>query len=140
MQLQLITLNGITFEEDIHSAILPTLSGEITVLGHHQPLMSALKTGVITIRRSAKDPDNKLEQYATYGGVVEIANSKVRILVDEADHGDEINLQEAEAARAEAERLKSNAKNQQELHQAQMVLDRQAVRLHVAKLRHRNRR
>lgn len=140
MQLQLITLDGVTYDETAHSVILPTLSGEITVMAHHEPLMSALKPGVITIRHNADDPDYKLEQYATFGGVVEIAHNKVRVLVDEADLGDEINVQEANAAREEAERLKAAAGTPQELSQAQTQISRQAVRIKVAEIRRRSRR
>lgn len=140
MQLQLITLAGVTYDETAHSVVLPTLSGEITVMAHHEPLMSALKPGVITIRRNAGDPEHKLEQYATYGGVVEIAHNTVRVLVDEADLGDEINAQEAEAARSEAERLKAAAGTPQELSQAQTQIARQSVRIKVAEIRRRSRR
>lgn len=140
MQLQLITLAGVTYDETAHSVVLPTLSGEITVMAHHEPLMSALKPGVITIRRNAGDPEHKLEQYATYGGVVEIAHNTVRVLVDEADLGDEINAQEAEAARNEAERLKAAAGTPQELSQAQTQIARQSVRIKVAEIRRRSRR
>lgn len=140
MQLQLITLNGVTYDEIAHAVILPTLAGEITVMAHHEPLMSALKPGVITIRRKADDPDYHLEQYATYGGVVEIANNRVRVLVDEADLGDEINEKEAVAAQEEAKRLRAAAGTPQELAHAQTLLDRHAVRLKVAELRRRARR
>ncbi|MDB5166263.1 MAG: atpC [Candidatus Saccharibacteria bacterium] len=138
--MQLITLNGMAYDDAAHAVILPTMAGEITVLGHHEPLMSALKPGVITIRRDANDADSKLQQYATYGGVVEIAHDTVRVLVDEADYGDEINEQEAIAARQEAERLKASAKNQQEMEHAQSMMDRHAVRVRVAEIRRSNRR
>jgi len=140
MKLQLITLQGVNYDEEAYSVSLPTMEGEITVLGHHEPLLSALKPGVIAIRRNKDDIDAKLEQYATYGGVVEIGDNQVRVLVDEADYGDEINEQEATAAREEAERLKASASNQKELADAQAVIDRQAVRVRVAEIRRRHRR
>src|SRR5690242_4943694 len=98
MKLELVTLDGVKFSADAYSVVLPTASGQITVLSNHEPLMTVLVPGVIAIRRAAKDPDYHLEHYATYGGVTEITSDGVRILVDEATHGDEIN--EAEARRA----------------------------------------
>lgn len=139
MKLQLITLQGLQIDEDVYSVTLPTMAGEIGVLGHHEPLLSALKPGVVTIRRQAGDPDYHLEHYATYGGVVEVADNQVRILVDEADLGDEINEHEASAAREEAERLKATATTQHELAHAQSLIDRYAVRVKVSQLRHRAR-
>lgn len=138
MHLQLVALDGVKFEEDAYSITLPTLSGEITVYKDHMPLLTALQPGVITIRREQMDPDYKFEHYATFGGVADISHMGVRVLVDEATHGDEINFAEAEKAKAEAERHLANAKTQLELEQAQALVDRHAVRLNVAALRRRH--
>jgi len=140
MKFQLITLNGFTFNDDAYSVVLPTADGEITVLGQHEPLMSALKSGVITIRKNASDTENRLDHYATYGGVLEVTKEAVRVLVDEADSSDDINEQEAKRAHEEAQKLVANAKNQVDLEHAQAVVDRHAVRLQVAELRRRHTR
>ncbi len=140
MKLELVTLDGVKFSADAYSIILPTAAGEITVLPGHEPLMSLLVPGVITIRRTAKDPDYHLEHYATYGGVLEVTKDGVRILVDEAAHGDEINEAEAKKAHDVAVALRQGAKNQIELDKAQTLVDRSAVRLQVAGLRRRHNR
>ncbi len=139
MNFELVTLDGVKFKATAYSAILPTASGEITVLPGHEPLLSQLVPGVITIRRNKSDPDYHLEHFATYGGVLEISHQGVRVLVDEAAHGEEINLAEAQKAHDEAVRLRKEAKTQVELDQAQALVDRHAVRLHVADLRRRHR-
>ncbi len=138
MKLQLITLSGIKYDQEAYSVVLPTASGQITVLNNHEPLMSVLVPGVITIKKEARDTEDKLDHYATYGGVVEITREGPRVLVDEADLGDEINQAETEKARAEAEKLLSTAKSRVELEHAQALVDRQAVRLQVASLRRRS--
>lgn len=140
MQLQLITLDGVKYKADAYSVILPTSDGQITILADHEPLMSVLVPGIITVRRNREDPDYHLDHYATYGGVVEVTSEGINILVDEADHGDEINEAEAEKARANAAELLKAAKNQVELDKAQAIMDRQAVRLQVAQLRRRHAR
>jgi F-type H+-transporting ATPase subunit epsilon len=140
MKLQLVALDGVKFEEDAYSITLPSLAGEITVYKDHMPLMTALQPGMITIRRHQGDPDYKHDHYASFGGVADINGDRVRILVDEATHGDEINFAEAEKAKAEAERRLANAKNQVELDQAQALIDRYAVRLNVATLRRSHQR
>lgn len=140
MRLQLITLSGVKYDEDAYSVVLPTADGQITVLSDHEPLMSALVTGVISIRKNAADYDEKIENYATYGGVVEVTNAGARVLVDEADLGEDINQAEAEKAHAEAQKLLTGAKTQVELEHAQALVDRHAVRLHVADLRRRHKR
>lgn len=140
MNFQLVTLDGVKFKEDAYSITLPTASGEITVFPDHEPLISVLKPGVVTVRRAKNDPDQLLEHFATYGGVLEVTGQGVTVLVDEADADDEINEKEAEKAREAAEAMLKNAKNQVELEQAQGLVDRQAVRLQVANLRRRSRR
>ena len=139
MQLELVTLNGVKLREDVYSVTLPTADGIITVFPDHEPLMSVLVPGVVTIRRAKNDPDQLLEHFATFGGVLEIGPGVVRVLVDEADSDADINDQEVEKAHQEALRLRKDAKNQVELEHAQSLVDRQAVRLKVADLRRRHR-
>lgn len=140
MNLQLVTLDGVKYKEDTYSITLPTASGEITVFPDHEPLISVLKPGVVTIRKAKNDPDQLLEYFATYGGVLEVTTEGVTVLVDEADADDDINEKEAEKAREAAEVMLKNATNQVELEHAQSLVDRQAVRLQVASIRRRHRR
>lgn len=140
MNFELITLDGVKFKAQAYSAILPTASGQITVLPGHEPLLSQLVPGIITIRRNKSDADHHLEHYATYGGVLEISKSGVRVLVDEASHGDEINEAEAKKAHEAALTLRKDAKDQVELDKAQSLVDRHAVRLQVADLKRRHTR
>ena len=140
MQLQLVTLDGVKYSEDAYSIVLPTLAGQITVLPGHEPLLTALTAGVVTIRRKSTDDDNHVEHFATYGGLAEISRETVKVLVDEATHGDEINAAEAQKAHDEAQKLVAAAKNQVDLEHAQALVDRHAVRLHVAGLRRRHKR
>ncbi|HUC89983.1 MAG TPA: ATP synthase F1 subunit epsilon [Patescibacteria group bacterium] len=140
MDFELITLDGVKFKEKVYSAILPTASGEITALPDHEPLLSQLVPGVIIVRRNKNDADYHMEHYATYGGVVEISSKGVRVLVDEATHGDEVNLAEAQKAHDAALALRKTAKTQVELDHAESLIDRQVVRLKVAELRRRHHR
>jgi F-type H+-transporting ATPase subunit epsilon len=140
MNFELVTLDGVKFQAQVYSVVLPTAAGQITVLPGHEPLLSLLKTGVIAIRHTRGDADRLLEQYATYGGVAEISKEGVRVLVDEATHGDEVNEAEAKKAHDAAVAMRDAAKTQVELAHAQSLVDRQAVRLEVADLKRRHRR
>ncbi len=139
MELELVALDGVKFSAQAYSIMLPSAAGEITVLPGHEPLLSLLKPGIVVIRKNKTDADYHLEHFATYGGVAEITKDKVRILVNEATQGDEINEAEAQKAHDKAVELRKAAKNQVELDQAQALVDRQAVRLQVAGLRRRHR-
>lgn len=138
IHLQLVTLTGTKFDDDVYEVILPTMDGEIGVLPGHMPLISVATNGVISVRRQATDPDSAREYFAANGGVIEVAGNNLRVLVDEADHANEINEAEAEAAHQRALQLKAEAKDEVSLEHAQAVIDRSAVRLQVAQLRRRH--
>jgi F-type H+-transporting ATPase subunit epsilon len=138
IRFQLVALSGTKFDDDVYEVVLPTLDGEIGVLQDHMPLVSVATTGAIAVRRDARDSDSQLEYFATNGGVIEVSGNVLRVLVDEADNADEINISEAEAAHDRALKMKAEAKDQVSLEHAQSLVDRQAVRLQVAGLRRRH--
>jgi F-type H+-transporting ATPase subunit epsilon len=140
LNFQLVSLDGTKFSEEVFEVQLPTPDGIIGVFPGHSPLVSLAKTGVVTIRRHEGDNDLKLEHFAINGGVIEISDNRIRLLVDEADAEDDINQAEAQKAFERAQQLKRDATDQVSLDKAQSLLDRQAVRLKVADLRRHKRR
>ena len=108
---ELVTLGGTKFGQDVYEVILPTPQGYIAVLQEHMGLVSMVSPGVISIRHKAGEPDDMMANYATNGGVVEVMDNAVRVLVDEADHEDEIDAQEAEKALERAKALRLEAKD-----------------------------
>ena len=140
MNLKLVTLGGVKLEEAVYSVTIPTIDGEISVLPSHEPLVTVAKDGVITVRRAKEDPDGQLEYFAISGGVVKIDYSSVQILVDEADHGDDIIEAETQAALERAIKARDEAGDQVEREKAKQLIDRHMVRLKVADLHRRKRR
>ncbi|MGB4800226.1 MAG: ATP synthase F1 subunit epsilon [Candidatus Saccharimonadales bacterium] len=140
MQLQLVTLSGSKFDEDVYEVIIPTVDGEIGVFPGHEPLVTLAKTGVIQVRLKATDTSEMLEYFAISGGVVEVSGEHVKILVDEADHGDDIVEAESQAALERALKLRDEATDQVELEKAHQLVDRHLVRIKVADLHRRHRR
>ncbi|MBC7707993.1 ATP synthase F1 subunit epsilon, partial [Polaromonas sp.] len=137
MHFQLVSLSGSKFDDDVYEVTVPTLDGEIGILDHHMPLIAVAKTGVVAVRRQARDTDAQREFFAINGGAIEVENNKLRILVDEADHADEINEAEAAAAMERAKKMKAEATDQVSLEHAQALVDRHAVRIQVANLKRR---
>lgn len=137
---QLVALSGKKFDDDVYEVVLPTLDGEIGVLQDHMPLVSVATTGSIAIRRQPRDSDAQREFFACSGGAIEVSNNTLRVLVDEADHADDINESEAQKALERAQKLKTEAKDQVSLEHAQSLVDRQQVRLQVAGLKRRHQR
>lgn len=140
MKLDLITLGGTKFSAEVYEVQLQTQSGPIAVFPDHQPLISLLTTGVISVRHKRGDADAAMEVFAATGGVAEITGQAVRVLIDEAEHSDDFTEAQASEALRRAEAMKANARDQVELDRAQALIDRQAVRIKVAGLRRRQRR
>lgn len=140
MDFQLVTLKGIALDQEVYEVMLPTASGPISVFPGHEPLVSIAVPGAITVRHKKTDNDEHLEYFAVSGGVIEISQKAVKVLVDEADHGDDIIEAESKAALERAIKLRDTAKDQVELEKAHQLVDRHMVRLKVADLRRRHRR
>ncbi len=140
MKLELITLTGTLLDTPVYQATISTSEGEISVYPDHESLVTLAVPGVITIRHHKEDDDDHLEYFAIGGGVVEISGSRIRILVDEAEHGDAIVEAESQAALERALALRDQATDQVELEKAHQLIDRHQVRLKVAELRRRKRR
>jgi len=138
MKFKLVTLRGIKLDQDIYEVILPTTSGEISVFPGHEPLVTLAKAGVVYVRN--KKDDENTELFAISGGVVEISQEAVKILVDEADHGDDIIEAESKSALELAIKMRDTAQDQVELDKAHELIDRHTVRLKVADLRRHRRR
>ena len=69
-------IDGPLFSGEALSVTLPGEAGEMTVLAQHEPLITRLKTGTITVR-TATDT----QTFQVDSGVVEIANSTVTVLL-----------------------------------------------------------
>lgn len=140
MNLRLITLLGVRLDTEVYELLIPTAAGEIGVFPGHEPLVTTAVPGAIAVRFAKGDSDDKLEYFAISGGVVEVSQKAVRVLVDEADHSDDIVEAEAQAALQRAIELRDKATDQVELAKARELVDRHSVRLKVAELRRRKRR
>jgi len=140
MHLQLITLNGVLVDQEIYELIAPTGSGEIAVFPGHEPMVTLATPGALVVRYHKADSDEKLDYFAVSGGVIEINQQAIRVLVDEADFGDDIVEADSKEALERALKFRDEAKDQVELDEAHQLIDRHAVRLKVAELHRRRRR
>jgi F-type H+-transporting ATPase subunit epsilon len=139
MHLQLITLTGVSLDTDIYELMAPTTAGDIAVFPGHEPLVTMAAPGALAVRHAKGDADSELEYFAITGGIIEINQSSIRVLVDEADNGDSIVEADAKSALERAIKLRDNAKDQVEIDKATQLISRQQVRIHVADLQRRRR-
>lgn len=96
--LKLVTPERTVYEGLVHEAILRGSEGELGVMAHHMPLITALKPSVVRI----VEADGHLRRFAIGGGFLEVGREKVVVLADTAESPEEIDRQRAEAARQRA--------------------------------------
>lgn len=79
MRLTIASLKGIQFEGQAASLNVKTASGEITVLDHHRPLITVLKSGPVII----KDWSGETTRLEIRGGFLEVGQkNELYLLAD----------------------------------------------------------
>lgn len=107
LQLKLVTPVTTVFSQEVDGVVIPTTTGQITVLPNHTELVSILQPGELVV----KDGDKHFP-LAVSGGVLEVFNNTLYILADSAEHAHEIDLA---AAEKRAQQLEQNLKDQTDL-------------------------
>lgn len=85
LHLKVTTPRKLVKDIQVDSITVPSAAGEITILPHHEHLLSLLQEGVITIRSK-----NEEEYMAIGGGYLETDGKTINILVSRAYNQDEI--------------------------------------------------
>ena len=88
------------WDDQAQEVILPSTTGQLGILSGHAPLLSALDAGVMRVRPSA---NQDWVAIALMGGFAEVEENEVTILVNSAERGDAIDLEEARSAYSEAQ-------------------------------------
>ena len=79
---------------------IPTQSGEVTILANHEPLITALVPGILTVRA-----DESTRSYAVGGGIAEITPESVTVTADMAEDGTNLDIDAIRAKKEEARKL-----------------------------------
>ena len=133
---EIITAERIVFKGDVDMVVAPGIDGQLGILPHHAPLMTALSIGELVLH-TAGEEDTVM---AIGGGFMEVGPRHVTILADSAERADEIDEARAEAARGRAEKTMAQARGEQEdFIKAETALRRSMLRLKVAKRKHGSR-
>jgi F-type H+-transporting ATPase subunit epsilon len=97
LQLEIATPERQMVETEVLEAQIPCLDGFIGVLPGHAPLVSELRPGVMTYTTRTET-----KVLAVYGGFVEVLPDRVRVLADDAERQEDIDVVKAQAALAKA--------------------------------------
>lgn len=131
LTVRVISPDKTVWDAPAEEVVLPSTTGQLGILTGHAPLLTALDTGVMRVR-AAKNQN--WEAIALLGGFAEIEENEVTILVNGAERGDKINLEEARAAynQAEARLSQVTADDRQAQIQANQAFKRARARFQAA--------
>ena len=98
LHLQIITPEKTVFDEEVDQVSLPTETGQITVLPHHVSLVTTIEPGDLVYKKHSKET-----HLAAGYGFAQVDKDNIKILVDLAQHEEEIEEKAIEAAKHQAE-------------------------------------
>ncbi len=129
LNLEIITPERCVLNEAVEEVVVPGLDGELGILPQHTPLISQLRTGVLTYRQSGDQRSIHVS-----GGFVEVRPDRVSVLSDVAERPEEIDLERARRARERAERrLAGQGEGEDtDFRRAELKLQRAMIRIQLA--------
>jgi F-type H+-transporting ATPase subunit epsilon len=125
IHLEIITPEKLALRAEVDEVVLPGLTGELGVLPDHEPLITQLKTGVLTYRQGSAQ-----HRMHVSGGFAEVLGDKVSVLSDIAEKSDEINIERAKAALDRAEKRLSGG-GEIDVERAELKKERARTRIQL---------
>ncbi len=135
LQLDVVTPEKKLLSEQVDEVVLPGREGYLGVLPGHAPLLTSLTVGKVQYRQGTE-----VHYLALAWGFAEILPAKVTILADIAEDESEIDLERAEAKKAEIERALKAPGEDFDFAKAQLSLQKAVIRIEVAKAGMQHRR
>lgn len=126
LNLEVITPERLVLREEVDEVVVPGLTGELGILPDHTPLISQLKTGVLSYRQG-----NQNRRIHVSGGFIEVASDNVSILSDVAEKPEEIDVERAQRAKERAERRLASRGEDIDFDRAELKLQRALTRIQV---------
>ncbi len=85
-ELSIISAESKVFEGEVESVLVPGMIGDFLVLSNHAPCISSIRPGFLEFSEGT----SKKQRYFVSGGIIEVSNNVVSVLVDSAIAGDKI--------------------------------------------------
>jgi len=128
LDLEIVTPQRKVVEIQADSVTIPTAKGEIGILPKHAPLISTLRSGVLSYVAAGQSA-----KMVVSGGFVEVSGNKVSILADIAENKDEIDVEAATTEKGEAEKVLGAWKGTEEEFEVELEkLEKARARLTLA--------
>ena len=84
--LTIISAENKVFEGKVENILVPGMVGDFLVLANHAPCISSIRPGFLEFSEGTSDK----QRYFVSGGIIEVINNMVSVLVDSAVSGEKI--------------------------------------------------
>ena len=84
--LTIISAESKVFEGKVENILVPGMVGDFLVLANHAPCISSIRPGFLEFSEGTSDK----QKYFVSGGIIEVINNMVSVLVDSAVSGEKI--------------------------------------------------
>ena len=84
--LTIISAESKVFEGKVENILVPGMVGDFLVLANHAPCISSIRPGFLEFSEGTSDK----QRYFVSGGIIEVINNMVAVLVDSAIEGDKV--------------------------------------------------
>ena len=85
-ELSIISAERKVFEGKVENILVPGMIGDFLVLSNHAPCISSIRPGFLEFSEGTSDK----QKYFVSGGIIEVINNMVSVLVDSAVSGEKI--------------------------------------------------
>ena len=126
-QVHILAADRTFYEGPCVSLTIPASDGELGILAHHSSMIAAVRPGTLRYRV----PDQPVRLAAVSPGMVKVENNDVLVLVDSAEHPEEIDAARAQREADQAREALLQKRSRQEHQIAQAALARALNRLRV---------
>ncbi|HRF97674.1 MAG TPA: ATP synthase F1 subunit epsilon [Aggregatilineales bacterium] len=129
IHIELVSQEKKVFEElTADMVLIPAIEGIMGVYPNHAPTIATLGYGELVIRKG-----NAEERFAVFGGVVDVRPGKVVVLAELAESSYAIDVDAAEKARANAEKLLREGLPPEANRDATLALRRASLELQISR-------
>ena len=139
-KLHFMASEHMVYEGDAESVSLMTTEGSIGILAHHSNLIMAVVPGIVEfvpVGETAKEYGMSGKQiWVVSDGLLKVENNEVMILVDTAEHPEEIDEARARRAEEQAREALKRANTNRDVALASAELSRAMSRIKASKHKH----
>lgn len=130
--LEIVTPERLLYSKETDVVVAPGSLGQFSVLSGHTPFFTSLKVGELYFT-----DDSTTYHLALHGGFLEVQDNHVRVLAENAEFADDIDIERAQKAHEKAQ-LKVNelgdklSVDDHEFKVSMAALERSVIRIQVA--------